>query len=250
MKASGNLEIKAFLSYNSKDKVIAGRVKVCLEQYGVSVFLAHSDLEGGVQWEREIISQIRTCDVFLPFLTSQFRESQWTDQEVGVGIASSRVIIPLSVKGLKPHGFLARYQAFKFDLEGLNQSCRSVLLAIKNNKKLREKVQNSFIERFVRSGSFIEANELSGLLEDFGPYGIKQVNRIFLGYLQNSQIHQATTASRIVRDFLLKHRRLIKVVKEKKNGKLIRVVEERKEGKAETLTQSELEGVLRDWRTI
>jgi len=229
MKASGNLETEAFLSYNSKDKVIAGRVKVCLEQYGVSVFLAHSDLEGGAQWEREIINRIRTCDVFLPFLSSQFKQSQWTDQEAGVAIASSRVIIPLSVKGVKPHGFLARYQAVEFNLEALDQSCRKVLSAMKNNKKLREKVQNSFIESFVRSDSFIEANQKSELLEDLGPYSGKQVSRILQGYLQNSQIHQATTASRRVRDFLSKHRKLIRAVEE---------------GKVKTLTPSELERLL------
>lgn len=215
MKASDNLEtVDTFLSYNSKDRVLAGHIKERLEYFGVSVFLAHSDIEGGERWEREIIDKIRTCDVVLALVTPRFRKSKWTDHEAGMGIGASRHIIPLSVDGVKPYGFIARYQALKLNSGELAKSCKDIILAMKGKSKLKEKVQDSFIETFVKSGSFIEANEKSELLEELGPYSGKQVNKILRGYLDNSQIHRATTASSRVRAFLTRNRKLIRAVEE------------------------------------
>jgi hypothetical protein len=231
LKASDNLEtIDAFLSYNSKDKVLAGHIKERLEYFGISVFLAHSDIEGGERWEREIIDKIRTCDAVMALLTPKFRKSKWTDHEAGMGIGASRYIIPLSVDGIKPYGFIARYQALKLNSGELDKSCKDIILAMKGKSKLKEKVQNTFIESFVKSGSFIEANEKSELLEELGPYSGKQVNKILRGYLDNSQIHQATTASSRARDFLTRNRKLIRAV-EKGRG-------------VTRLTASELERLL------
>ena len=36
--------IHVFISYSSKDKVLAGKIKRTLEGYGLSVFLAHDDI--------------------------------------------------------------------------------------------------------------------------------------------------------------------------------------------------------------
>jgi hypothetical protein len=231
LKASGNLEtIDAFLSYNSKDRLLARHIKERLEYFGVSVFLAHSDIEGGDRWERAIIDKIRSCDVVLALLTPKFRRSKWTDHEAGMGIGASRHIIPLSVDGVKPYGFIARYQALQLNSGELAKSCKEVILTMKRKSKLREKVQDSFIESFVKSGSFIEANEKSELLEELGPYSGKQVNRILRGYFDNSQIHRAATASSRVRAFLRRNRRFIRAVEE--GGRVTR------------LTVSELERLL------
>lgn len=215
MKASGNLEtIDAFLSYNSKDRLLARHIKERLEYLGISVFLAHSDIEGGDRWERAIIDKIRGCDVVLALLTPKFRRSKWTDHEAGMGIGASKHIIPLSVHGTKPYGFIARYQALPLRPKKIVKSCKEIVLAMKRKRKLKEKVQNSFIESLVKSGSYFEANEKSELLEELGPYSGRQVDRILLGYMHNSQIHEAHTASSRVRAFLTRNRRLIRAVEE------------------------------------
>ncbi len=213
MKASESPKlIDAFLSYNSDDRSLAVQIKEKLEQFGITVFLAHSDIEGGVRWEREIIDRIRTCDVVLALLTPRYRRSKWTDHEAGIGIGASKAIIPLRLKGVKPYGFLSRYQALKLDLHALDQCSIDILRALKNKKKLKEKLQNAFIESFAKSGSYIEANQKSELLESLGPYSGKQVNKILRAYLDNSQIHQATVAGSRVKNFLTKNRKLIRAV--------------------------------------
>jgi hypothetical protein len=185
-----------------------------LEYFGISVFLAHSDIEGGDRWERAIIDKIRSCDVVLALLTPKFRRSKWTDHETGMGIGASRHIIPLRVDNVKPYGFIARYQALQMIPQEMAESCKEIILAMRRKSKLKEKVQDSFVESFVKSRSFIEANEKSELLEELGPYSGKQVNKILRGYLQNSQIHRAATAGSRVRAFLRRNRRFIRAVEQ------------------------------------
>jgi len=77
---------KVFLSYSSKDRVIARKIKRGLNTFGVATFLAHDDLTPTVEWEEEILCALRECDAFLPILTENYPTSSWTDQEVGVAV--------------------------------------------------------------------------------------------------------------------------------------------------------------------
>jgi len=52
--------ISAFISYSSKEKVIGGKFKSCLENFcGYEAFIAHDDILGSTIWEDEIIKSIK-----------------------------------------------------------------------------------------------------------------------------------------------------------------------------------------------
>src|SRR5258706_15187652 len=87
------LKVQAFLSYSGKDRKLAGELKEGLEACGLSVFLAHEDIEPSVEWQTRILAELSTVDVFLPLLTSNFRESLWTDQESGVAVGRRCIIV-------------------------------------------------------------------------------------------------------------------------------------------------------------
>ena len=83
--ASDNYEgktIRIFISYSSVNKSLAGEIKRILEQYGLSVFLAHDDIPPLCDWQEEISNSLNGCDVFIPILTHSFRNSDWADQEI------------------------------------------------------------------------------------------------------------------------------------------------------------------------
>ncbi len=46
---------------------------------------------------RKIEEKIKTCYAFVPFLTENFRESDWTGQEVGIAVGARRNIFPISI---------------------------------------------------------------------------------------------------------------------------------------------------------
>jgi hypothetical protein len=47
-----------FLSHSDKDKKIASELKSKLSEYGMSVFLAHEDIEGGTDWMAKLYEEI------------------------------------------------------------------------------------------------------------------------------------------------------------------------------------------------
>lgn len=202
---SGIEALKAFLSYSSKDRRLAGRVKKKLEFYGIEVFLAHEDITPSHQWLQEIIKNIKACDVFFPLLTKEFSKSNWTDQEAGMAAVLSKHMMPLSLGGVKPYGFLAGFQALKLNQRTLDKCSVDILMGLARQKKLKEKTQNSFVESLIRSRSFDEAKERSELLDKLGPYKKEQVQRILKGYLENSQISGSWTAGPRVCKFLQKN---------------------------------------------
>jgi len=201
--------LKVFLSYSTDDKQLAGKIKQQLAFWGIDVFLAHEDLVPSSEWEDEIVRNVESCDVFIPLLTGSFKLSDWTDQESGMAISHSRTVMPLNITR-NPHGFLAKYQAFKFDHAALDQSCRDLVLKMKDKKELKSKVQDSFIQSFVTSGNFPDANTRSELLEDIGPYDQSQVNEIIRGSLENPQVYGAFTAQPKLKRLFSKNKEIIR----------------------------------------
>lgn len=200
--------LQIFLSYSTKDKEIAGQIKKGLEGLGLEVFLAHQDIRPSVAWMDEIVRNLRGCDVFIPLLTKHFRRSKWTDQETGMAVVESKTIVPLKA-GIDPHGFLGRYQWLRFKTDDVQKSCEDIVLSIKDNKHLKSKVQNSYIRSFLNSRSFVEANEKSEILEKMGPYERKQINKIALGSLANSQILGGYDAKPKIKAILEKNQKLV-----------------------------------------
>lgn len=117
----GSKKVKAFVSYSTSDKELAGKIKKALENYGLEVFLAHEDISPSREWRKEILQNIESSDIFIPVLTENFKESTWTDQESGMAIFTKSTIIPLNVDK-NPHGFLKDYQAFSLDRERITKT--------------------------------------------------------------------------------------------------------------------------------
>lgn len=101
---------RIFFSYSTDDKTIVGKLKEQLEFMGFEVFLAHDDIEPNIEWQYDIIKNIKGCDTFIPLLTKSFRESAWTDQEIGMAVATDKFIVALQVD-FPPYGFLGKNQA-------------------------------------------------------------------------------------------------------------------------------------------
>jgi hypothetical protein len=102
---------RAFISYSSKDRVVAARVKDLLLEHGIECFVAHDDLQVSEEWKERILEELLACDIFVPLLSEHFRSSDWGAQEIGV-ISGRRgvAIVPLSIDGTVPFGFISSVQ--------------------------------------------------------------------------------------------------------------------------------------------
>lgn len=110
-----------FMSYAIEDKVLAGQIKKSLEEEGWQVFLAHEDIEPTAEWRDRIISDLKSCYIFLALRTKRFQGKPYTEQECGFALALDKKILSLCI-GTKPSdmGFCGEFQGAEFKTEKLD----------------------------------------------------------------------------------------------------------------------------------
>jgi hypothetical protein len=74
---------RLFISHLATHKKWAGELQDALLAYGISGFVAHSDIEPTMEWQDQIETALSTCDALVALLHDKFHESKWTDQEIG-----------------------------------------------------------------------------------------------------------------------------------------------------------------------
>src|SRR6188474_2563154 len=112
--------LRAFIAYSTKERHAGARAKAALEEIGLDAFLAHEDLQVSEEWEARIQDELERCDVFVALLSKAFRDSEWAPMEVGFVCARKTVlIVPLSLDGTVPFGFIAHLQSRRVPPTGI-----------------------------------------------------------------------------------------------------------------------------------
>ncbi len=107
---NGTTKFRLFISHIATHKDKATRLKDCLFPYAISGFVAHEDIHPTLEWQREIERALYTMDAFLAIHTPGFKDSFWTQQEVGFAVGRGVKIISLKM-GEDPTGFISKHQA-------------------------------------------------------------------------------------------------------------------------------------------
>ncbi|MBI4949583.1 MAG: toll/interleukin-1 receptor domain-containing protein [Deltaproteobacteria bacterium] len=204
--------MKIFFSYSNEDRWHAWVIKDALEKYGLNVFMAHNDIEPSEEWRERIFTELKECHVFLPFLTSNFDKSAWTDQETGIAYGLEKLIIPLKIN-VDPHGFIAHFQAQKIDIDSksnIERACQKLVKIIDSKPKLSCLFREDLINKFRDSGSFDEAGNNARLLFLFENYTSKHITKIFKYSIQNSQIYSSYNAVRTLRKLFIRCKKINK----------------------------------------
>lgn len=181
------MAIKAFLSYSTHDKELAGELRELLLTAGIDLFLAHHTLAPSAEWRREIKKQIASREIFILLLTKHFHGSKWTDQEVGMAIALKKTILPLQ-RTVSPYGFVSDYQAIRVtDLE--KSLCELIRGILSQHHKERGSVRRRFVTALCSSTSFHAAlSSLLVLQRNFFPLTHKEKAKILEASRRNDQI--------------------------------------------------------------
>jgi len=198
-------KLKAFLSYSTSDKELAGQIKQALEDYGIEAFLAHEDIEPSAEWVETIKAELKACHVFLPILTDNFHKSDWTDQETGIAFIQDKLIIPLKIT-TNPYGFISKFQALKIDTNAIKSSCYKLAKIIASNPKVGDLLRDALITKFGDSYSFDNAAHNTELLLSFKNYTLPQITAIVKHTILNDQINHSFRARRKLQDFIYKYR--------------------------------------------
>ena len=100
---------RVFISYCPQNGEIATEICNALEEKGITCYLVTRDIEGKTDYQKELAAAIHQCDVFLPLLSRQCRESNRYVSELGVALANKKSIVPVQLDESIPPTELADY---------------------------------------------------------------------------------------------------------------------------------------------
>lgn len=185
LEKNNNFE-KVFVSYSSKDKVIAGKLKEYIEKYDFDVFLAHEDIDQSKKWHPEIESELEKMDIFIPLYNQNFEESDWCYQECGAAILKTDFIFPISLDGIhNGKGFISKHQAINLNIEFPDKTFFTTI-------KSMCKYNNIYwINRLIDKIDKINTeDEISNILQVFTNFTLDAViaNRFFQKCIDNKMI--------------------------------------------------------------
>lgn len=196
--------IPGFISYSSNDRQRAAEVKVALTSVGVDAFMAHDDIHISQQWRDRILAELAAMKVFVVLLSNAFRQSDWTAQEVGVAVGRSDVlIIPVSLDGTVPFGFIAAIQSRPLPTPVSPDFFRDAVAA-----RFPRAVIARLIDRLANSGGFRSAeHNFRGIMPFIDHLTADEAERIAIASTENRQIWDAADCrSDYLPEFIEKNR--------------------------------------------
>jgi hypothetical protein len=191
------MEIKAFISYSTKDKKYGTAVKATLDKINKATpdkinlesFLAHDDVRVSEEWKKCILAELKECKIFVPLLSEAFKGSDWCGQETGFVVERGNVlIIPLSIDGTVPYGFISHIQCHQVSPAGIDP--QPILGAI--GRKWPSIVIEVLLKSVEGANTFRRADELiEPLTPYFQRFSKEQASRFAHMAIENNQIWPA-----------------------------------------------------------
>lgn len=124
-----NTPLRVFLSYSTKDLVVATAIWERLRAEGHEVYFAEVTMIYGSVIPSELELKIKGCDVFVVLWSKSAKESEWVASEIGLAKGANRESLTVILdRDLQPpvlfsdRKFLPAYQSFHQALEHLSQT--------------------------------------------------------------------------------------------------------------------------------
>ncbi len=188
MPSHGHGTRRVFLSHKATVKVEVSRLKQSLGALGISAFVAHQDIEPTEEWQREIERALSSMHALVALLTSDFHDSNWTDQEVGVAIGRGVPMVSVRIP-TDPYGLMGKHQALAgCSLDKPDQLALQILRLLHKRLPKPSGLFEAALEAYRGSRSFDE----SGLIADrvfphFEDLTSVQIDALLEAYRTNRQ---------------------------------------------------------------
>ena len=185
-------QIRLFISHRDIHKVAAKELADALEAYGISAFVAHDTIEPMSTWQAEIIKGLETMEIMLAFVTDDFHESIWTNQEIGFALGRNIPVVSLKLEKRDPGGFIGSLQALKGRLENSVNSAPEIYKLLSEKLGNKDRLQSALISAFLASPDFSETkrrfDRMDGVISSLSDGEVEQIIR---GFAENDQLHNA-----------------------------------------------------------
>ena len=182
--------LRLFLSHVAERRRLAGEVKRHLLEFGVSTFVAHTDIEPTSEWQDEIEAALATCDGLLALLHPEFHGSNWTDQEVGYAMGRKLPILTITF-GTTPYGLIGRYQAINGAGKTPESLTRALVEILRTHPDTRRMISEAAVECFSQAESFAQAKARVAHLEQLDYWDLSLSEKALAALQTNDQLERA-----------------------------------------------------------
>lgn len=155
---------RMFISHVSSKKTQASSLKTALEEYGITSFVAHEDINPTNEWQKEIEKALNSMHCMSAMIYEGFHESDWCDQEVGVALGRNVTILPLIID-MDPYGFLGKYQGIKIKGKFPPALAKEIFDILCDNSNTRPQYLTCLTNIFLSSNNVNDANKWLSLIE-------------------------------------------------------------------------------------
>jgi hypothetical protein len=181
---------RLFMSHLSAFKAKAAKLQNALRAYGISAFVAHEDIEPTKEWEEEIEKALFSMDALAAILTPGFKESNWTDQEIGVAVGRDVLVIPIR-KGLDPYGFIAKYQGLQSEGKTVGEVADSIFQILANHPKTKSRMADALVEQIIVSSIVSDAKRKLSLLRRVGMLPDRHLEKLRDNIIENKNLAES-----------------------------------------------------------
>jgi hypothetical protein len=176
----GDKGYRVFLSHKAEVKSQTAQLKERLTVFGMSAFVAHTDIHPTREWQDEIENALASMDAFVALLSENFHGSEWTDQEVGYALGRGVPMIAVKL-GKDPYGFIGKFQALACDWDGAP-------LALVNLLIRQPRMLDAFINAVSKCFSYDDGNTLSQMLPAIDTLTMQQAEKLVTAFNTNCQL--------------------------------------------------------------
>lgn len=171
---------RMFISHITSRKKQASNLKNALEEYGITSFVAHEDINPTKEWQKEIQRALNSMDCMSAMLYDGFHQSNWCDQEVGIALGRNVTVLPLLPDG-DPYGFLGEYQGIKIKGMYPEALAKKIFNILCDNANTRSKYLSCLTNLLLSSSSKSDALKWLSLIED--------ISNLDMEFWKNIQSH-------------------------------------------------------------
>lgn len=184
--------VRIFISHRDGHKAKAHRLAEAMIAFGISSFVAHEQIAPMKEWRKEIMNGLQTMEVMVLFLTDDFQDSAWTNQEVGFALGKNIPIISLKLETRDPPGFVSHEQALRGSLDDPAKSASQLFRMIADVVGAEDRLTDALIASFVVSDNFYETKDrFERMKAVVRKLSFRQVMTIVDGFSKNDQLYNA-----------------------------------------------------------
>ena len=122
-----------FVSYSTKDKIVADTIVAFLEKNNIRCWYAPRDIKPGADWGEAIAQAAGECKIFLLVFSSSANRSQRVLDELNLAITKEAVILPFRIEKLDPSGAMLLHLSSRHWLDAYSPSWQEHLTSLQKS---------------------------------------------------------------------------------------------------------------------